>query len=140
MAARSYRSWFLSGLIFRAARSWIGRKLVGAAFSYMSFAIPVRRLRETSTLLAFHHPAGSYPFHVLIVPKKPIGSLVELGEGDTQFMVELFKTVSNLVSEFNLEPGGYRLLANGGKYQDIPHLHFHLIAEEPSEISRNVLV
>ena len=25
---------------------------------------------------------------------------------------------------------GYRLIVNGGEYQDFPHLHFHLISEE----------
>jgi diadenosine tetraphosphate (Ap4A) HIT family hydrolase len=29
-----------------------------------------------------------------------------------------------------LEQTGYRLIANGGAFQDVPHLHFHLIAEE----------
>ena len=31
----------------------------------MSFAIPVKRLRETETLLAFYHPKPAYPFHVI---------------------------------------------------------------------------
>jgi diadenosine tetraphosphate (Ap4A) HIT family hydrolase len=36
--------------------------------------------------------------------------------------------VSNLVGKYNLEEGGYRLVVNGGKNQDILLLHFHLIA------------
>ncbi|MEZ4510613.1 MAG: hypothetical protein R3C62_01950 [Chloroflexota bacterium] len=39
----------------------------------MSFLIPVQRLRETATLLAFHHPKPSYPLHILLVPKRPLG-------------------------------------------------------------------
>jgi diadenosine tetraphosphate (Ap4A) HIT family hydrolase len=31
------------------------------------------------------------------------------------------------VHEFNLP--AYRLLVNGGEFQDVPQLHFHLIAE-----------
>ena len=36
-------------------------------------------------------------------------------------------TIQSLVHEFYLEDG-YRLIANGGAYQDIPILHFHLVA------------
>jgi len=31
------------------------------------------------------------------------------------------------VDEFHLQ--AYRLIVNGGKYQDFPHLHFHLISD-----------
>ena len=33
----------------------------------MSFVIPVKRLRETDTLMAFYHPKPSYRFHVFLV-------------------------------------------------------------------------
>jgi diadenosine tetraphosphate (Ap4A) HIT family hydrolase len=35
-----------------------------------------------------------------------------------------------LITEFKLEDSGYRLITNGGIYQDIPQLHFHLISDE----------
>ena len=93
----------------------------------MSFAIPVKRLRETETLMAFHHPKPSYPFHVLLVPKKAVTSLKELDAKDSAFLVDLYSTVQNLVDEFNLS--AYRLIVNGGEYQDFPHLHFHLVSD-----------
>lgn len=92
----------------------------------MSFAIPVKRLRETETLMAFHHPKPSYPFHVLLVPKKATVSLKELDPTDTAFLVDLYSTVQSLVNEFHLP--AYRLIVNGGEYQDFPQLHFHLIS------------
>jgi diadenosine tetraphosphate (Ap4A) HIT family hydrolase len=115
--------------MFRFARSPLGRWLVGWIFAHMSFALPVHRLRETGTLMAFYHPQPAYAFHVLIVPKRSIARLTALSLDDSDFMVELFQTVQSLVAEFELEARGYRLIANGGKYQDIPLLHFHLIAE-----------
>ncbi len=96
----------------------------------MSFTIPVKRLRETETLMAFHHPQPSHPLHILLVPKRPYASLMELSPDDAGFLKDLFATVQDLVREFDLTRGGYRLVANGGTYQDVPHLHFHLIAEE----------
>lgn len=95
----------------------------------MSFTIPVNRLRETKTLIAFYHPKANYPTHILIVPKRNIGNLSELSAADSDFMVDLFQTVQSLIAELNLDSRGYRLITNGGKYQDVPHLHFHLIAD-----------
>ena len=95
----------------------------------MSFVIPVKRLRETETLMAFHHPKPSYAFHILIVPKKSVESLIQLDSTDSAFLTDLYATVQSLVDEFHLAEGGYRLIVNGGEYQDFPQLHFHLISD-----------
>jgi histidine triad (HIT) family protein len=101
-------------------------------FTRMSFALPVQRLRETHTLLAFHHPQPAYPLHILLVPRRAIASLGELDPVlDAPFLADLFTTVQSLVAEFKLEQAGYRLIVNGGEYQDFPYLHFHLISEQP---------
>ena len=93
----------------------------------MSFVIPVKRLRETETLLAFYHPKPAYTFHVLLVPKKSVASLKEFDSKDSVFLLDLYSTVQSLVDEFQLT--AYRLIVNGGEYQDFPQLHFHLIAD-----------
>lgn len=93
----------------------------------MSFVIPVHRLRETETLMAFHHPKPSYSFHVLLVPKKSVASLKDFDSKDTTFLSDLYSTVQSLVDEFHL--AAYRLIVNGGEYQDFPQLHFHLVSD-----------
>lgn len=93
----------------------------------MSFLIPARRLRETDTLLAFRHPRPSYPFHVLLVPKRALRSIAALDPSQSDFLVDVFAAVQSLVAEFQLP--AYRLIVNGGDYQDFPQLHFHLISE-----------
>jgi histidine triad (HIT) family protein len=117
-------------LLFRLARPAFGRFCLAWFFTHMSFALPVRRLRETATLIAFYHPQPSYHIHILLVPKRPLADLMALTTADADFLTDLFQSVQSLVTEFNLEPAGYRLIANGGAYQDIPYLHFHLIADE----------
>jgi histidine triad (HIT) family protein len=94
----------------------------------MSFAFPVERLRETETLLAFYHPKPAYPLHILLVPKQPVASLLDL-EPSSDFLVDLLVAVQSLVAELHLP--AYRLIVNGGEYQDFPHLHFHLVAPLP---------
>lgn len=96
----------------------------------MSFALPVERLCETPSLLAFHHPAPVYALHVLLVPKKPIASLGELDpSADCDFLKDLVASTQKLVKQFNLVEHGYRLVVNGGPNQDLPYLHFHLISD-----------
>jgi histidine triad (HIT) family protein len=112
----------------RLLRLPVRRVLIGWVFAHMSFALPVRRLRETATLIAFYHPRPAYPVHVLLVPKKAIADVAALTPADADFMVDLFAAVRSLVAEFGLEPGGYRLITNGGPNQDVPQLHFHLVA------------
>jgi histidine triad (HIT) family protein len=106
---------------------WFFAPWIGWIFAYMSFVIPVKRLYETETLMAFHHPKPSYAFHVLLVPKKAVISLNELDSRDTSFLTDLYSTVQTLVNEFQLP--AYRLIVNGGEYQDFPQLHFHLISD-----------
>ncbi len=121
-------------LASRAARP-ISQRLLPWFLTNMSFLIPEKRLFETETLVAFHHPRPSYRVHILLLPKAAIASPHELDPTDHgQFLADLFQAVRALVGEFHLQEAGYRLVANGGKYQDIPLLHFHLVTDDVPEV------
>lgn len=113
---------------------WWFAPLIGWIFAHLSFAIPVKRLRETESLMAIYHPKPSYPFHILLVPKKAVKSLMEIDASDSAFLTDLYSTVQSLVEEFHLT--AYRLIVNGGGYQDFPQLHFHLISEVEGQRSQ----
>lgn len=121
----------LARIAFRLASTSFGRRLTALVFAKMDFLIPVKRLRDTPNWLAFYHPRPAYPLHILIVPKRKIAGLQEITDSDKDLLFELFQIVQSLVSELNLVPAGYRLVINGGKNQDIPLLHFHLISDLP---------
>jgi histidine triad (HIT) family protein len=122
----------LIALVLKLARTHPGRFLTGFIFAHMSGLLPVDRLAETGTLIAFRHPQPAYLFHVLIVPKKQVASLASLDPADSDFLRDLYSTVQSLVKQFDLGAGGYRLIVNGGKFQDFPQLHFHLIGDRPA--------
>lgn len=88
--------------------------------------LPLKPLRETGRLLAFFHPEPDHTFHVILTPKNPIRSLVALDPADP-FLGEMMFAVQSIVAEYHLP--AYRLVVNGGKYQEFPHLHFHLISD-----------
>ena len=100
--------------------------MIGWGFGPLDFLLPVDRLRETPTLLAFRHPKPAHPFHVVIVPRREIASFADLDPADP-FLSDLVATAKSLVEEYRLP--AYRLIVNGGEYQEFPHLHFHLISD-----------
>jgi diadenosine tetraphosphate (Ap4A) HIT family hydrolase len=63
---------------------------------------------------------------VLLLPKKAVTSLADLDPNDTAFLTDLYATAQSLVKEYQLP--AYRLIVNGGEFQDFPQLHFHLIS------------
>lgn len=117
-------------LLFWFSRTWLGGLLIGWLIAHFSFAIPVDRIRETETLLAFHHPQPSHALHILIVPKERYRSFLDFSSDENTFIIDLFKVVKELVEEFNLEASSYRLVMNGGSNQEVKHLHFHLISDD----------
>ena len=116
--------------LYRLANTAFGKFIIRILFTKMSFLIPTKRLRETETLLAFHHPKPNYPVHILLMPKSDTPNFQALDAENPAFMADLVKTAQSLVEEFGLDEKGYRLIVNGGEYQDFPHLHFHLISEK----------
>jgi len=127
----------LSRLLYSLVRlmSVIAIQLTQNPFSLflrnMSFLVPKKRLYESDDLIVFYHPRPAYATHILLMPKADIRSLHELSPTENQpFLVELFQVVRDLVNELQLETEGYRLISNGGDYQEIPHLHFHLVSDK----------
>ena len=102
------------------------------SLTHMSFAIPLHKLRETPTLVAFYHPQPSYPVHILILPKRAIPNLAELTAEDAPLLADVYQTAQVLLTALGLEKEGYRLIVNGGAYQELPQLHWHLVSGSQS--------
>ena len=103
-------------------------------FEHMNSILPLDRLYESPLLLAFIHPKPVYPIHILIVPKKAIRDVLDLAEQPEPYRLELLedmlRCVRELVLEMHLEEVGYRIIVNGGSYQEVRELHFHLVSGE----------
>jgi histidine triad (HIT) family protein len=94
----------------------------------MNELLPVNKICETPSLICFYHPQPAYPVHILLMPKRDIRGLSQLDSMADEFLPDLFMTVHQLVEELELEQVGYRLIVNGGAYQEFPQLHFHLVS------------
>jgi histidine triad (HIT) family protein len=120
---------YIAKVLFDIARGPVGSLLAGWVFAHASRMLPIRRRYESRRVVAFDHPRPSYPVHILIVPKKPIRGFEELGKADLPVIADTFAAAQLLVEDLDLAERGYRLIVNGGAYQDVKQLHFHLIAE-----------
>ncbi len=89
--------------------------------------LPAKIVHESDNVLAFLdiHPLAD--IHILIIPKKHIGEISELTAEHGSLLTEIYQIVNILVDENNLKNNAYRVLVSGGKAQDVPHLHFHLL-------------
>lgn len=96
----------------------------------LSGKTPVRIVRETGKVLAFHHTRPHWAVHIVVVPKQHIPSLTTLGAEDEPLLLELLRVVSDIAAVVEREQGGAHVVTNLGKYQESKHLHFHVGAGE----------
>lgn len=89
--------------------------------------IPKEFTLTTDSLIVFPDINPSADLHLLIVPKRHIGGVKDIGKNHGDLLSEVYETVNKLVKDNNLDNNLYRVVINGGKAQHVPHLHFHLL-------------
>ena len=92
--------------------------------------IPTDIVLETDRVLAFRdiHPVA--PTHVLVIPKKHIGSIADTTDDDASLLGELMIAARDVAKREKLE-SGYRLVVNTGDDggQSVFHLHLHVLGK-----------
>jgi histidine triad (HIT) family protein len=86
--------------------------------------IPTNKILENDKVVAFYDAKPSADVHVLIVPKEHLATFLDIGRPEV--LDELRQSAQRLIADLELGPG-YRLVFNGGRYQHVPHLHWHLL-------------
>jgi histidine triad (HIT) family protein len=91
--------------------------------------IPATIVYEDDLCLAFEDINPQAPTHIVLIPKKEITSVDDIGENDVALAGHLLLAAKKIAAQLGLEDG-YRLLTNTGKNagQEVMHLHFHLLA------------
>ena len=96
--------------------------------------IPADIVYEDDQALAFRDINAQAPVHVLVIPKKEIASLNDLGDDDAALVGHLFLVVKKVAAEQGLE-NGYRTVINCGADggQTVDHIHIHLLGGRSME-------
>lgn len=91
--------------------------------------IPTDLVYEDEEVIAFKDINSQAPVHLLIVPKKHIKSIMEIGDEDKNLVNKIFKVAQKLAQDNGLSSKGFRLVINTGDDggQSVKHLHVHLL-------------
>lgn len=79
---------------------------------------------ETDSVIVIKNINPVSEIHLLVIPKKHVSNFLEL---DNETVTDLTKVAQKVIRDKNLGDG-YKLVINGGKYQAVPHFHWHLLS------------
>jgi histidine triad (HIT) family protein len=93
--------------------------------------IPARIAYEDDSYLVIHDIQPAAPVHLLVIPKKAIATLNDLGEADAALVGGMFLIAKKVMREMGHTD--YRTVINcgPGAQQSVFHLHLHVLAGRP---------
>ncbi len=95
--------------------------------------IPAKVVYQDDDMIAFEDIAPKAPVHVLLIPKKHMATLDEVGANDRDLLGAMTLRAAQIARERGIAESGYRVLINcnadGG--QLVFHLHMHLLGGRP---------
>ena len=93
--------------------------------------IPAQIVHEDEQALVFKDITPQAPTHLLVVPKKHLGSLSASTDGDALLLGHLQRVACRIAESVKLS--SFRLVTNNGKGagQSVDHLHYHLLGGRP---------
>lgn len=91
--------------------------------------IPADIVYEDEQAIAFNDIDPQAPLHVLIVPKKEIPTINDIGEEDEALVGHLYRIAAQLAYEKGIAEDGYRVVMNCNEYggQSVYHIHLHMM-------------
>lgn len=86
-------------------------------------------LYEDDAVVAFADISPMAPVHALVVPKKHLASVHEVGPDDRELLGHMIYAAQKLARDLGVAESGYRLVINTGvgAGQTVTHLHMHLL-------------
>ena len=91
--------------------------------------IPATIVHQNDHLVAFKDITPQAPTHVLVVPRRHIGSLNDLSAGDDPLVGEMVRAAAAIAKENGHAERGYRMVlnCNADAGQTVFHLHLHVL-------------
>ncbi|OQW31622.1 MAG: histidine triad nucleotide-binding protein [Nitrospira sp. SG-bin1] len=91
--------------------------------------IPTKIVHEDDETLAFDDIHPQAPVHTLVIPKRHVTSIQDLGESDQALLARLLLTCTKVAKDKGVTDSGFRLVTNTGRHggQTIFHLHWHVM-------------
>lgn len=92
-------------------------------------AIPVKPVYEDELLVAFPDINPVAPVHVLVIPRKHLGSVIETTLEDADLLAHALLTLPKIAAQLGVAETGFRVVMNTGQEggQSVMHLHWHIL-------------
>jgi histidine triad (HIT) family protein len=91
--------------------------------------IPADIVYESDTAVAFRDINPQAPTHVVIIPRKHIATINDIGMDDQSVVGSLFTAAREIAAEEGFSDPGYRVVmnCNAAAGQTVFHIHLHLL-------------
>jgi histidine triad (HIT) family protein len=95
--------------------------------------VPAKMVHQDDELVAFRDLNPQAPVHVLVVPRKHIATLNDLGAGDRDLIGSIGLKIPEIARKLGIADQGYRLVVNclAPAGQSVFHIHYHLLGGRP---------
>lgn len=92
--------------------------------------IPASVIYEDERLLVINDINPQAPLHALVIPKRHIASLNDLGAGDDQIVGEMVRRAAAVARDKGYADRGFRTVfnTNAEAGQTVFHIHLHVLA------------
>ena len=87
---------------------------------------PTKLEYDDNEIVAFSSIDPKAKVHLLIVPKKHIQTLEDIKDEESNLIGQMIIVAKNLAKIKGIQ-NAYKLAFNGGKYQQVKHIHLHLL-------------
>lgn len=122
----------LGSVLFRVSHTRLAGATVRFVFARAVWLLPVRFVVKTPRVVVFPHPRPVDSPHLLVVPRRAIRGVRTVTAADRPWLDEAWR----LGREQALAAGVPAVLVfNGGRWQDVPQLHGHVLPAERFGIS-----
>lgn len=97
--------------------------------------IPAKVVYEDDRVLAFHDINPQAPYHILVIPKKHLSTLLEISEEDKDLIGHIYMTINKIAQDLGFAERGFRVVVNCKEEagQTVFHIHFHVLAGRPMD-------
>jgi len=92
--------------------------------------IPAKTVYKDEQLVVIEDINPAAPLHILLIPRKHIGSTLDLLPEDDALVGHLHRVAAQIARERGFAESGFRLVTNtnADAGQSVFHIHFHLLA------------
>ena len=91
--------------------------------------IPAEIIHKSETTVAFRDINPQAPTHVLVIPRKHVATINDLGEDDSRVVGDMYLAAKEIAASEGIAEEGYRAVmnCNAGAGQTVFHIHLHVL-------------